>query len=227
MGTADAGVLIEPFLSPPFEQWAYIVRRTGSEEVLVVDPGFRTEPLLEHLRSLKLRPVAILNTHGHSDHIAGNQAVKAQCPDAPIIIGRNEAHLLVDPVANLSAAFGLPFTSPPADRLVDHGERLDLAGLLLEVREIPGHSPGSVVFVAINEQPPFVIGGDVLFAGGIGRFDFPGGDGLLLVAGIRSKLFDLPDETRVYPGHGPETTIGLERRRNPYVGEGTESYLLD
>jgi glyoxylase-like metal-dependent hydrolase (beta-lactamase superfamily II) len=227
MGIVGAGVLIEPFLSTLFEQWAYVVRRTGNEEVLVVDPGFSTEPLLEHLHSLKLRPAAILNTHGHSDHIAGNQAIKDRFPDAPIIIGRNEAHLLVDPKANLSAAFGLPFTSPPADRLVDHGDRLDLAGLVLEVREIPGHSPGSVVFVAIDEQPPFVIGGDVLFAGGIGRFDFPGGDGRLLVSGIRSKLFDLPDETLVYPGHGPETTIGLERRRNPYVGDGAEPYRLD
>lgn len=227
MSSDEPEVLIDPFLSPPFEQWAYVVRRPGRRESLVVDPGFLTEPLMEHLKSLNLRPAAILNTHGHSDHIAGNRAIKRAFPEAPIVIGRGEAHLLVDPEANLSSLFGLPITSPPADLIVHHGDRLNLAGIALEVREIPGHSPGSVVFVAIDEVPPFVIGGDVLFAGGIGRFDFPGGDGRMLVSGIRDKLFDLPDETRVYPGHGPKTTIGQERRQNPYVGDGVESYLID
>ncbi|QDV37305.1 MBL fold metallo-hydrolase [Tautonia plasticadhaerens] len=227
MGTDTPAVLIEPFLSPPFEQWAYIVRRPGTEEVLVVDPGFLTGPLLEHLRSCGLRPAAILNTHGHSDHIAGNRAIKEAFPESPIVIGRNEASLLVDPEANLSARFGQSITSPPADLLVDHGDRLNLAGISFEVREIPGHSPGSVVFAATAEGLPFVIGGDVLFAGGIGRFDFPGGDGRLLITGVRSKLFDLPDETRVYPGHGPETTIGFERRNNPFVRDGTTPFLLD
>ncbi|MEW4567271.1 MBL fold metallo-hydrolase [Tautonia sp. JC769] len=210
-----------------FDQWSYLIGRPGRQDVLVVDPGFRTTHLLEALRRRSLRPAAILNTHGHSDHIAGNRALKEAFPDAPLIIGRNEAHLLTDPVANLSAAFGHELTSPPADRLVDDGETLDLAGFLLEVREIPGHSPGSVVFVARDESPPIVIGGDVLFAGSIGRFDFPGGDGRLLVSGIRTKLFNLPDETRVLPGHGPETTIGIERLRNPYVGERSELDRLD
>ncbi len=103
--------------------------------------------------------------------------------------------LLTDPEANLSAGFGMAVTSPPADRLVDDGERLEIAGLAFQVREIPGHSPGSVVFVADGFEPPFVIGGDVLFAGSVGRFDFPGGDEHRLFSGIRTKLFDLPDGT--------------------------------
>ncbi|RUL89734.1 MBL fold metallo-hydrolase [Tautonia sociabilis] len=231
MGTgstpAEPAPLIEPFLSAPFDQWAYVVRRPGREDVLVVDPGFEADHLLDHLRSLRLRPAAILNTHGHCDHIAGNRALKEAFPEAPLVIGRNEARMLEDPSANLSALFGPPVSSPPADLLVDDGDRLDLAGVSLEVREIPGHSPGSVVFVATGERPPFVLGGDVLFAGSVGRVDFPGGDGGLLLSGIRSKLLDLPDETRVFPGHGPPTTIGQERRRNPYVGEGSTLGRLD
>ena len=230
-GSGEAGpsptYLIEPFLSQPFEQWAYVLRRPGTSEAIVVDPGFQTRSLLAFLRESGLIPAAVLNTHGHSDHIAGNAALKAAFPDAPILIGRREAHLLTDPEANLSAPFGKPFTSPPADRLLDEGERLELAGFAFNLFEIPGHSPGSIVLVSIDETPPFVIAGDVLFAGSVGRCDFPGGDMESLVSGIRSKLLPLPDATLVYPGHGPPTTIGDERRRNPYVGERSESFRLD
>ena len=121
----------------------------------------------------------------------------------------------------------MPLVSPPADRTLAHGEILELAGFRFEVRAIPGHSPGSVVFVSTDAEPPFVIGGDVLFAGSVGRTDLGYGDGPLLFAGIRSKLFDLPDETRVFPGHGPPTTIGRERRSNPFVGENPGTYRLD
>lgn len=224
---SKSGCFVESFLSPTFEQWSYLLGKQGRDDVLVVDPGFRTGPLLDAIRHRNLRPAAILNTHGHSDHIAGNRMLKEAFPDAPLVIGRNEAHLLTDPVANLSAAFGHDLISPSADQLVDDGESLEFGGFVLEVREIPGHSPGSVVFVVRNESPLIVIGGDVLFAGSIGRFDFPGGDGHLLVNGIRSKLFDLPDDTRLLPGHGPETTIGTERVRNPYVGERAEQFRLD
>jgi glyoxylase-like metal-dependent hydrolase (beta-lactamase superfamily II) len=135
-----------------------------------------------------------------------------------LVIGRGEAHLLTDPRANLSGFFGMALKSPEADQLVDDGEQLELAGFVFEVREIPGHSPGSVVFVCEQAEPPFVLGGDVLFAGSVGRTDL-GGNGPQLLAGIRSKLFNLPDHTVVYPGHGPPTTIGHEKRHNPFVGE--------
>lgn len=220
---ATAGYTIEPVESAPFAQISYVVWQPGQSEALVVDPGFDPESILDVIARNGLKPVAILNTHGHADHIAGNAAMKEAFPDAPLVIGRNEAFLLEDAEANLSAPFGLAITSPPADQLVDDGERLELAGLSFEVREIPGHSPGSVVFVCDQFDPPFVLGGDVLFSGSVGRTDL-GGNTAQLLSGIRAKLFNLPDGTLILPGHGPATTIGAEKRNNPYVGDRAGPY---
>jgi len=215
---------IESIESAPFGQIAYVAWRPDRADALVVDPGFDTDTIRDLLARLKRTPAAILNTHGHADHIAGNAAMKELFPNAPLIIGKNEAHLLTDPEANLSAPFGIPLTSPPADRLVSDGERLDVAGFTFEIREIPGHSPGSVIFVALGLDAPFVFGGDVLFAGSVGRADKPGDDPKALFEGIRAKLFNLPDATLVLPGHGPPTTVGQERRNNPFVGERAGPY---
>ena len=212
---------VETIVSELFSQNAFVVWRPGSTAALIVDPGFDPDSILEVIRRERLTPVAILNTHGHADHIAGNHAMHAAFPAVPLVIGRNEAHLLTDAEANLSAAFGMPVLSPPADRLVDDDERLELAGIDFLVREIPGHSPGSVVFIADGEVPPIVLVGDVIFAGSVGRHDFPGGSAKTLLSGIRDKLLVLPDETVLYPGHGPATTIGEERANNPFVGRGT------
>jgi hydroxyacylglutathione hydrolase len=209
---------IESVESSPFAEISYIVWRQGQHDAVVVDPGFDPQSILALLTSHGLRPAAILNTHGHADHIAGNAAMKEAFPDAPLIIGRNEAFLLRDSEANMSAPFGLPIASPEADRLVDDGEQIELARFRFEVREIPGHSPGSVVFICNEFEPAFVFGGDVLFAGSIGRTDL-GGDMPQLLKGIRAKLFPLPDNTVIYPGHGRATTIGEEKRSNPFVGE--------
>jgi glyoxylase-like metal-dependent hydrolase (beta-lactamase superfamily II) len=215
---SNRSFVIEPVVSAPFEQVSYVLLRPGRDDAIVVDPGFDPGAIQDVMNRHGRRPAALLLTHGHADHIAGNAALKAAYPDAPLIIGRNEAHLLSDPNANLSAPFGLPLTSPRADRLLDDGERFELAGFALEAREIPGHSPGSMVYVCRDFDPHFVLGGDVLFAGSVGRTDLPGGSGPRLFAGIRTKLFDLPDNTVVYPGHGPPTTIAAERCSNPFVG---------
>jgi hydroxyacylglutathione hydrolase len=209
---------IEAIESAPFAQLCYVAWREGRTDALVVDPGFDHRSVIGVLHEHGLRPAVILNTHGHVDHIAGNPALKLAFPEAPLVIGRNETQMLTNPEVNMSSSFGVPVVSPAADRLVDDGDQVEFAGFRFRVREIPGHSPGSVVYISEQLEPPFVFGGDVLFAGSVGRTDL-GGDFPLLRLGIREKLFALPDATRVYPGHGPSTTIGAERRSNPYVGD--------
>jgi glyoxylase-like metal-dependent hydrolase (beta-lactamase superfamily II) len=200
----------------PFEENTYVVWRPGQSEALVIDPGLEPDLILDFLRQQGLKPAAILNTHGHADHIGGNAAMKQAFPGVPLIIGADEARLLTDAEANLSAPFGMPVTSPPADRLVREGDVVEAAGIPLEVLEVPGHSPGHVVYL-YRDRPCLLFGGDVLFRGSIGRYDFPNSNGPLLLAGIRDKLLTLPPDTVVYPGHGPATTIGHEKRTNPFV----------
>jgi hydroxyacylglutathione hydrolase len=216
--TLMADYRIEAVQSAPFGQFSYIVWRQDRQEAVIVDPGFDPESIIGLIAREKLTPVAILNTHGHVDHIAGNGAIKSAFPDAPLIIGTNEQELLSSQAKNMSETFGIPLTSPNADRLVNDQERLEVAGFRFLVREIPGHSPGSVIFIADEFSPIFVLGGDVLFRGSVGRTDM-GGNAKQLLSGIRSKLMVLPDDTVVYPGHGPSTTIGAEKRTNPYVGD--------
>ena len=195
----------------PFGENTYVVWLAGNKDALVIDPGLEPDLILDFLTQVGLRVAAILNTHGHGDHIGGNAAMKEAFPNAPLLIGVGDAHLLEDAEANMSAPFGWEIVSPPADRLVREGEIVEAAGIRLEVLEIPGHSPGHVVFVHRGE-PSIVFGGDVLFRGSIGRYDFPNADGPRLLRGIREKLFTLPDDTVVYPGHGPVTTTGFEKR---------------
>ncbi len=209
---------ITPILSIPFQENAFLAHLQGRSDCLVFDPGLEPEKILAQLDSRQLTPAAILNTHGHADHIAGNAALKERWPDCPLIIGQGDAYKLTDPAGNLSAGFGVHLVSPSADRTVNEGDLLSLAGFELEVRETPGHSAGHVVFITRDLQPIHVLGGDVLFAGSIGRTDFPDGNTEQLLTSIREKLFSLPDDTIIYPGHGPNTTVGREKQTNPFVG---------
>lgn len=212
-------------VSIPFEENTFIARIAQRDDCVVVDPGLEPERTIAELEKHGLRPAAILITHGHSDHIGGNRALKDRWPDCPLVIGAKEVAKLADPRANLSAMFGVGLTSPPADVTVDHGQTYQAAGLEFEVREIPGHSIGHVVYLLKDHNPPWVFVGDVIFCEGIGRTDFPDGDFRTLAEGIHRELFTLPDETRLLPGHGPETTVGQEKRTNPFVGLRADGFL--
>lgn len=190
---------------------------TGEPLAVVVDPGLEPEPIVDALKQKNLSPAAIVCTHGHADHIAGNGYLKERYPDCPLIIGVGDEPKLSDPVANLSAGFGIELTSPPADETVSEGDRRRLAGIDWRIVETPGHSSGHVAWIAEELTPPVVLGGDLLFAGSIGRSDFPDSDPEALIASIRTKLYTLPDATLVLTGHGPVTTIGREKKTNPFV----------
>ncbi len=204
--------------SVPFDENTYVAHSPGRQDCLVVDPGMQPSRIFEVLDERKLTPAAILCTHGHADHIAGNGALKERWPDCPLVIGAGDAEKLIDPAKNLSAGFGIELISPPADQTVVEGEELELAGFQLRVLETPGHSTGHVVFIAYGLSPPQVFGGDVLFAGSVGRTDFPDCSFEELKRSIHVKLFAMSDETIVLPGHGPATTIGEEKATNPFVG---------
>ena len=211
-------IQVAAIVSVAFQENTYVAHLEGSKDCLVVDPGLEPEKILAYLDEVGLVPAAILNTHGHSDHIAGNAALKERWADCPLVIGSGDAAKLVDPTLNLSSAFGLPLRSPPADLTVTDGETYSAAGFDLEVREIPGHSIGHVVFVWKGGNPFVAFVGDVIFSGSIGRSDFPDGNFRQLADGIHTKLFTLPDDTVLLSGHGPATTVGEEKRSNPFVG---------
>jgi glyoxylase-like metal-dependent hydrolase (beta-lactamase superfamily II) len=208
---------IETIESQPFAENTYVAHVRGRAACLVVDPGFEPDRIVDFLVDNDLVPAAILITHGHSDHIAGNEVMKQNWPACPLIVGVGDAPKLTDPVQNLSAPFGVRLVSPPADVLVRENDVYSAAGVDLEILETPGHSAGHVVFVR-KSQPWVVFGGDVLFRGSIGRTDFPDGDFDQLASAIHQKLFTMPADTIVLPGHGPITTIGHERLTNPFVG---------
>jgi hydroxyacylglutathione hydrolase len=204
-------------VSPPFDENTYVVWQKSRDDCLVVDPGYSPEQVFSVLDEKKIVPAAILNTHGHSDHIAGNGPLKERWPNCPLTIGHADAPKLTDGQLNLSARYGRAVTSPPADRLVRHGDRISAAGFELDVREVPGHSAGHVVFIWKENSPHLAFVGDVIFLGSVGRADFYDGDFDQLVAGIRAVIFTLPDDTILLPGHGPATTVGQEKISNPYV----------
>lgn len=210
---------IATLVSRMFGQNTYVAHFPDRTDCVVVDPGFDSDQILDYLVRHRLTPAALLITHAHIDHIAGNEALRRQWPNCPIIIGRVDAPKLTDPMGNLSGLYDFSLTSPPADQLLDDDQEISCAGFDLWVRTVPGHSTGHVVFIWRGSSPWLVFGGDVLFQGSVGRTDFPGGSFETLSAGIHSKLFTLPEETIVLPGHGPRTTIGSERRENPFVGE--------
>jgi len=192
-----------------------VLGREDESRCTIVDAGFDAERMLAFVQARALEPEAIVLTHAHVDHIASLGLWRDRFPDAPILIHRAEAEFLTDPALNLSAMLAQPVTAPEATDLLENGRSLQLAGVEFRLLHTPGHSPGGVTLHAPEVELAVV--GDTLFAGGVGRYDFPTSDGPTLFASIRDKLLTLPDDTRVWPGHGPPTTIGAERRANPFL----------
>jgi hydroxyacylglutathione hydrolase len=215
---SGTGLNVGCVVSAPFEENTYIAHLPGRTDCVVFDPGFEPDAIFDYLDEHGLTPAAIVCTHGHSDHIAGNGTLKRRWPDCPLVIGVGDAEKLTNPELNLSAAFGVALLSPPADRTLTEAEKFSAAGLDFDVYEAPGHSIGHIVLLCRQSEPWQLFGGDVLFRGSVGRTDFPDGDFDALRTAIHDKLFTLPDDTIVLSGHGPETTIGHEKRTNPFVG---------
>jgi glyoxylase-like metal-dependent hydrolase (beta-lactamase superfamily II) len=186
--------------------------------LVVIDPGEEAEKIFDRVRTSGLRPTMILHTHGHLDHAGGTAELVALLePGLPVGLHPEEIELY-DSLQMQAKMFGLETDSPPEpDLYFEHGQKLTVGGLELEIRHTPGHSPGSVSFVVSGAREGLVVVGDVLFAGSIGRTDLWGGSFPVLEKSIREQLYTLPDDTRVVCGHGPETTIGRERASNPFV----------
>ena len=191
----------------------FIVGCQETMQAAIIDPGDEAEKILQSVNDSNLEVKTIINTHGHFDHVSANKGIHA-ATNAPILIHALDAPML-EHISASAANWGLSAeNSPVPERTLNDGDTIVFGRITLKVLHTPGHTPGGVSLFA--EGHVFV--GDTLFAGSIGRTDFPGGDFATLKSSIQDKLFTLGDDVRVYTGHGPETTIGHEKQHNPFVG---------
>ena len=208
-----------------YETNCYVLRESkAAKDCLIIDTGLEAQELVDFLGRHKLNPAAVVLTHGHIDHINGVALLRAGFPKIKVYVHKLDAEMLTPPLAgeagltgamgNLSIMAGIQFIAEPADMLIEGGDIIEEAGIRLESLHTPGHTPGGVCLYSQDEGIIFV--GDTLFAGSVGRTDL-GGNMSQLIKSIREKLLTLPDETVVYPGHGPATTIAQEKTSNPYL----------
>jgi hydroxyacylglutathione hydrolase len=182
---------------------------------LIIDSGLENSQLISYLKEMNLTPEAIILTHGHADHIVGVRDLRENFPDISVVIHKNDAEMLTNPMMNLSALAGTNFQTDPADTLLEGGQKISFAGIELEVLETPGHTPGGICLYSKDDNVVFA--GDTLFLRSVGRSDFPGGSHDQLITSIKEKLMTLPPATKVYTGHGDTTTIGMEKESNPFL----------
>ncbi len=206
---------LQSFTVGPFAENPYLLSCTETNHALLVDPGDSPELLWQAIVAAQVKLVAIVLTHAHLDHVGAVEAIRRRA-QTPVYLHPADNELLANVVAQ-GRMFGLELTPvAPAERQLAHGDRITCGQLELHVLHTPGHSPGSVCLYLPAEQT--LIAGDTLFQRSVGRTDLPGGDAQELFRSIETQLWPLPDDVRVYPGHGPATMIGEEREFNPFVG---------
>lgn len=208
-------MIIETITSGQVQTNCFVVGCKPTRLAFVIDPADDIEAVCRVLETNNLTPLAMIMTHGHFDHLEGNARLREQFPELPIYCHPGDAEMLTSSMRNMSSLFFRAVKSPPSTHTLEDGGLLALGESVFDVIHLPGHSPGSICLYCADEG--VVFSGDTLFCEGVGRTDFPGADMDLLQAGIREKLFTLPQETVVYPGHGPSTTIGHEKLANPFI----------
>jgi len=199
-----------------YETNCYVLRSSqAAKDCLIIDAGLEADELTNFLKERQLNPVGVVLTHGHIDHIAGVAALRESYPDIKVYIHQLDAKMLTEAQSNLSVIAGGQFSTEPADFILEDESIIDEAGIKLQVMHTPGHTPGGICLYSKDEGAVFT--DDTLFAESIGRTDFPKGSMPELLRSIKDKLFSLPDETVVFPGHGPVTTLGREKTHNRFL----------
>jgi hydroxyacylglutathione hydrolase len=207
-------VILQGFVVGQLQANCFVVGDETTREVAVIDPGDQAAALLEQFRERDYRVTTVLATHHHLDHSGGLHELLEGLPGARFLMHAVDYPLIAASAPSAPMWYGHAVTPPRApDRFVEHGDTFAIGGHEARVLHCPGHTPGSICIATDGA----VFTGDVLFQGSIGRFDFPGSDGRALIRSIREHLLTLPDDTVVYPGHGPATTIGEERAYNPFL----------
>jgi glyoxylase-like metal-dependent hydrolase (beta-lactamase superfamily II) len=208
---------IDTIVLGDFEANCYCVRKSDKQnKCLIIDPGLNPEPLIRFIKTNGYQPEAILLTHGHVDHIGGVESIREYWPGVNVAIHKDDADMLANPALNLSILAGTMIQARPAETLLDDAvPYYTAAGLRFQILHTPGHSPGGICLYSAADKVLFA--GDTLFAGSVGRSDFPTGCHETLIDMIKTKLLTLPEQTTVYPGHGPTTTLLAEKKYNPFL----------
>jgi len=207
-------LIIKELVVGPLMANCFICGCSKTKEAVVIDPGGDANTILLSLADSKLKVKYIINTHGHFDHVSANGKMK-DATGADILIHPLDAPML-EKLSSNAAFFGVSVeNSPPCDQTLEEGDTVSFGDITLKVIHTPGHTPGGISLYTNG----IVFVGDTLFSGSIGRTDFPGGDFNTLISSIKTKLFNMKDDIRVFSGHGPETSIGIEKRHNPFVGQ--------